>query len=63
MVGGTVVVVISTVASLQKGPDSWVRFLACSEPFSVEFACSPCDCVGSLQALWLYPKVQSLVIC
>lgn len=27
-------------------------------PFCVEFACSPCACVGSLWVLWIPPTVQ-----
>ena len=46
--------VVSTVAALQEGPG----FEFGSEPFSVEFACSPCVCVGSLQVLQL-PPAQS----
>ena len=40
----------------------WIWWLALlppwQGPFIVEFACSPCACVGFLQGLWLSPSVQ-----
>ena len=47
-------VVVSTVASQQEGSwfESWLG------PFSVEFACSPRACVGSLRVRWLPPTAQ-----
>uniref|UniRef100_A0A3Q4AG71 Caldesmon 1b n=1 Tax=Mola mola TaxID=94237 RepID=A0A3Q4AG71_MOLML len=46
--------VVSTVASHQECPG----FNSESGRFCVEFACSPSDCVGSLQVLRLPPTVQ-----
>ena len=45
---------VSTVASQQEGPGLDPG----SGRFCVEFACSPCACVGSLWLLQLPPKVQ-----
>jgi len=50
-------VVVSTVASQQEGSS----FDSCLRPFCVEFACSPCVCVGSLRVLRLPPTVQKHV--
>ena len=46
--GGTAAV------SQQEGPG----FESESERFCVEFACSPCVCVGLFRALWFPPNVQ-----
>ena len=45
---------VSTVASQREGPG----FGSGSECVCVEFACSPCVCVGSLRVLRLPPTVQ-----
>ena len=45
---------VRTVASQQEGPGFDSGFSA----FLVEFACSPCFCVGSLQVLRFPPTVQ-----
>lgn len=52
-------VVVSAVTSQQEGPG----FESIIWPFCVEFECSLCVCVGSLQVLQLPPKAQRHAVC
>ena len=46
--------VFSSVASQQEG----LGFKSQLWPFCVEFACSPCACVGFLQEVWFPLMIQ-----
>ena len=53
-VGGTVARWLALVASQQEG----LVFKSRLRPFCVEFASSPCACVGFLRALLVPPTIQ-----
>ena len=51
-------VVVSTFALQQEDPWFDSRLVPSPGSFCMEFACSPCACVGSLRVLRLPPTVQ-----